>query len=464
MRTKTRSEGIDLSEEDEQSGAVDHDMINLVNIIGGMENTKANAPILDDVTEEDDELSLHENQILRDKNNKELYIRKVLKSTEKRTAHQKRGNRIYNSVHACLFCSKKVAHIRAHLKSKHRQEPEVEALLNCKDANIKDTGYIALRCKGDDKHNCKSIAEGKGELLLSRRPTISFTSEDYGPCPKCREWMLKETISRHQPKCKSGDNTKTSKKNLVLQSQIISGRFNSSASSLLQKEVFSIMASDTITRVAQSDPLIVMLGESWLRRNISNKSKRKYYTSGRMRLSARLLEHLRKLKGGPKSMTMPLWKFLTPENFDLVVQAAHQVSLPDIEDEEELKSPSNAIKLKYDLTRLVNAKWGYALKNLEKETADNNIEDCRNFLHLMKVEWSERVTKLARAVLDERRLLANANELIPDPEDIAKLSTHLKQELSNVTQSQEYRHLAIYTQARLLVYNKRRSGEIDAVT
>ena len=61
------------------------------------------------------------------------------------------------------------------------------------------------------------------------------------------------------------------------------------------KEVFSAMRFDETGNVARSDSLIVALGESWLRRFIDNKRKRKYYASQHMRLMARLLMYLRHL-------------------------------------------------------------------------------------------------------------------------------------------------------------------------
>ena len=44
-------------------------------------------------------------------------------------------------------------------------------------------------------------------------------------------------------------------------------------SDLLRNEVFTIMTADEIGRTAQKVDLIVALGESWIRRNISNTKK-----------------------------------------------------------------------------------------------------------------------------------------------------------------------------------------------
>jgi len=173
----------------------------------------------------------------------------------------------------------------------------------------------------------------------------------YGPCVQCREWMLKSTLKRHQSKCiaqRAVEVSPLTKRNLVMQSDILSGHLKTTASSFLQKEVFAIMTPDTISDIEQRDLPIVALGISRLRRNVDNKLKRKYYASQRMRLNARLLIALRKEDARSESM----WEFLVPQKFDSIAKAAITVAMPTMEDEEDLKSPSNAIKLKYDCSCL----------------------------------------------------------------------------------------------------------------
>ena len=60
----------------------------------------------------------------------------------------------------------------------------------------------------------------------------------------------------------------------------------------MQKEVLPIMTCDEVSEIAQKD-LVMALGESWLKMNVGNAEKRKYYASARMRLCARFLNHLR---------------------------------------------------------------------------------------------------------------------------------------------------------------------------
>ena len=267
------------------------------------------------------------------------------------------------------------------------------------------------------------------------------------------DWLLKCQLPRHQLTCISGGEKRHGKKSLLLTSDILSGRLKTTASKLMLDEVFTMMKSDDISDIAKTDFLILALGETWLRLNISNKPKRKYYASQRMGLISKLLNELRKMeknackeddtepevnnqersehdpertdeKNTPsvdaEGSETPMWNFLTPSNFDNVTKAAIQVALLLMDNEEQLKAPSNAIKLKYDLTRLVNAKWAYIQKNNKDP---NEARKCEIFLRLITLECtSQKVTRLARLVLAGRQL--NRTKEIPSPEDISKLTAH----------------------------------------
>ncbi|CAG2245282.1 unnamed protein product [Mytilus edulis] len=58
-------------------------------------------------------------------------------------------------------------------------------------------------------------------------------------------------------------------------------------------------------------------------------------------------------------MEIPMWEFLKPEYFEKLASAALEVAMPLLDDEEELKSPSNAIKLKYTLLE-----WRWSITEL----------------------------------------------------------------------------------------------------
>ena len=155
--------------------------------------------------------------------------------------------------------------------------------------------------------------------------------------------------------------------------------------------------------------------------------------------------------------------YLQPQYFDSVTQACLYVAFPYMDDIQDLKSPSNALKLKYDLLRLCKLKWGMCVK----ENSQNNDEAkaSKNFLKLVENEYKESVTVYARNVLLQRSFTKDVN--VPNPKDICDLTIHIIKELKE--QKLEvtlpvYRRVICLVMTRLLMFNKRRASEIDHIT
>ncbi|XP_078310283.1 uncharacterized protein LOC111116385 isoform X1 [Crassostrea virginica] len=404
-----------------------------------------------------------------DETNPRIYAKKY----EQNSSNSKHG-RLYDRVHACLFCKKLMTHIQTHLQSKHKNELDVKEILELKkqieeikENNDKKSGLkkqlhkmqTLIRNRGNNCHNQKVLAVEEGEILLSRRRNSNtFDVRDYGPCPYCEEWIVLQNITKHMTTCPSQEKSSATKGSSIIQSKIMTGKISSSASTKLRTEVFPSMIRDNITEIAQGDHLITVLGNIWLMKNVGNKLRRKNFTSFRMRLSARLLSILRADAQLP-SASMDY--FLSPKQFDRVVSCAVKACKED--ENEDLKNPSTAIKLGYDLSRLANAKLGIAIK----EGNDGGKKEAGEFLQLLRMEWSVKVTKLARVTLDLRHF--NKKKELPDPSDIEKIAAYLVREIKKldltISNCSEivFREAIVLTEARLLIYNRRRPGELESL-
>jgi len=182
---------------------------------------------------------------------------------------------------------------------------------------------------------------------------------------------------------------------------------------------------------------------------------RKYYTSSVLRLAA-------KLKLAAQTLTDTSYEmnhYLAPGYFETIIKAA--LVCCHAEDEEDLKAPSNAIKLGHDIKRMVNAKLAKAIVN------DDAIQqkEGQHFLKLMEMEWGLRVTKLARCTLVECSF--NQAKELPLPDDVKRLSEHLQKEVARVEfddcSFNNFRKAAIFALARLTLYNRRRCHEVQAL-
>ncbi|XP_062616803.1 uncharacterized protein LOC134278506 [Saccostrea cucullata] len=110
---------------------------------------------------------------------------------------------------------------------------------------------------------------------------------------------------------------------------------------------------------------------------------------------------------------------------------------------------------------MLSAKWAEGIKSKDEQA----VNDSKSFLKLMKFEWSTKVTKLAIVTLQIRSF--NKEKCLPEPEDIIKIQEKIRNDIKNFdekdTTPQNFRFAAEVSQARLLLYNKRRSGEIEGI-
>ncbi|CAG2200299.1 unnamed protein product [Mytilus edulis] len=141
----------------------------------------------------------------------------------------------------------------------------------------------------------------------------------------------------------------------------------------LEKSHLTVYKKTRLSEIScQKDETIVALGESWLRRSIDNREKRRYYTSQHMRLMGKMLLELRSLEGEDEK---DFEYYLHPSRFDMLVGAALQCCLPYMDDMEELKAPSNGIKIKYDLRRMITARWAITVKKDVHSLCAKRIKD-----------------------------------------------------------------------------------------
>lgn len=144
-----------------------------------------------------------------------------------------------------------------------------------------------------------------------------------------------------------------------------------------------------------------------------------------------------------------------------MAEAALKCSNQDSIDEEDLSSPSNAIKLGYDIKSLASSKLASAIIHADEKRQ----KEAENFLQLMKMQWTVKVTKLARMVLQERQY--NKPKSLPTPEDIKKITEFMKTEICNLDLTDisyaNYKKVAVLTLARITLYNRRRCHEVQAI-
>ena len=418
--------------------------------------------------------SVPEKDKLRDEKYPGIYIKRYNSSNEGKKGIKK-DDRPYDTVHACKFCSGLFTHIQDHVENKHKKEPQVLKIAELKEKvkNLHDHNQqklikqyqCLLRYEGDHLHNIKVLRNKDGELLVQRKACgkETFVHHNYGPCPKCFVWLhLEHSLQAHRKNCNGLEDTGIivfgqEKKglNMAVSKAIIGeGLEIDKSCPLVGKYVMPIIRNDDVGKLAKEDRLIIELGEIWMVKSYGNKLARNKTSSFRMRLCARLLAAVR---GFTKVPNLSVRDILCPEYFDDIVKVT--LNLCEKDDQEKLKHPSIALKIGYDLGRLAGLKLCTCIKEQDKEGESST----KQFLKLLKLQWSAKVSKFAHLSVSEKHF-DNHREL-PHPKDIATIAERLvglAKELK-LSEAGQYHEVVQVALPRLMVYNRRRSGEIEAL-
>ena len=390
----------------------------------------------------------------------EISMPSIVESIFTASGREKKSSRVWNRDSYCCYCSFSGININQHLKT-HTEKKEVRDILDDKINRSKRMSL--LRIKGNHQHNLDVLQKKQGELVVARRQqNHEFSSEEYGPCSECLQWMKISDIHRHQASTRCLALQLKSKpishgSSIRMQAKLLKSPPNQSyeeASPLLKEEVLDKMRAGETRNIAMGDRIVVKLGEEWLSKSCGNDRKRGNYSSEHMRRVANLLIETRKIDSEKCLYTME--EFLEPGSVDLIIQASK--SMAGFESQFKMASPSIVRKLREDLLRMAQIKKTFAIK--EHNTV-LKIE-AEEFMVVLQQEWE---TKIARsATVEEKKRNFEKEVHLPEPSDIETLSLFLRNKLNNLEDYEsldDHHHFVKYLQTRLVTYNKRRPGEIE---
>lgn len=117
-----------------------------------------------------------------------------------------------------------------HVGRNHKDETEVQKIIKEKDERKGKNLIVQLRRRSDHEHNRRVELAEKGQIIIGRRFSKGkFSVKEYGPSPKCLEWLKKDGFQGHMKQCPARGSMKESQCNLVIQSDILTGHINSLA-------------------------------------------------------------------------------------------------------------------------------------------------------------------------------------------------------------------------------------------
>ncbi|XP_077091377.1 uncharacterized protein LOC143742412 [Siphateles boraxobius] len=214
------------------------------------------------------------------------------------------------------------------------------------------------------------------------------------------------------------------------------------------------MKDDDISAAVRSDFTILQLAQSFLNKHGQDPSKYDYIRQ-KLREVGRLLLILRK-----KFSLHTIEDAVKPEHFGIVTQAVKRVSGYDAA-KHTYHTPSLALKLGHSLNKLCDIIHCRALMAED----DARIKSTQNFKKLYNSKWSELVSHGALTTLHEGHF--NKPSTLPFTEDVQRLHQHLEMvadlpsdNLKKTASTQVYGELCRSTLAKIILFNRRRGGEV----
>ncbi|XP_031344680.1 uncharacterized protein LOC116171817 [Photinus pyralis] len=361
----------------------------------------------------------------------------------------------------CVYCNKLYAKFPQHLQTSHRDEPAVKMYMFLPSKSPERRKIIeTIRRRGDFVHNT-STDFNSGHLFVARRShsQSDCNSKDYVPCPHCAAFFNKTTLRLHAKHCIPAK--VTGQRNILSASRSLLCKLHPRASEFLKTKIFSIFRDDDCVQSIRYDLLAVLYG---------NYMCNKYSLQHHHDMIRNKLRSIGRLLIVAKSMDSTIKDFvnlLTPEKFDVAIAAIKQVGGLNATNT-HYKAPTTVLTLSTVCKQACNIWKTECIKNSDP-IAKQKVED---FLVLFNVSFP---AELGRTAI-ENRVEQQRHKVVelPMKDDVKKLVSFLRLKrrewFSKIRRGnvQDFRYalqqLASYTLVSLMVFNRRRPGELERIT
>ena len=359
----------------------------------------------------------------------------------------------YNKKQFCLYCKKAISKLARHFESVHSEEPDVAMAFSFDKRSRKRSELLrSIKKRGNFDHNAEVASCGTGEMVACRRPSTAKQSDDFRHCKFCEGLYARNSLWRHVRNCP--------KKSVEEEPQV--GRkwiqMHLPRPDSVKETVWKIaceMNQDDVSSVVRSETVILCIGES-LFNSRKPYERRNDYIRQQMREMARLLITARAIT--PLKSTEDL---VMPCNFPHVIQAVRSVAGYDVESN-SYKIPSLALKLGHSLAKVA----GIVQCNAIIANRPAVAESAKQFATLHQKKWTESISAAALGTLQQAKW--NKPQVLPFTEDVSVLHKFLAAErvkrmkdLEEEPNSKSFGNLAKVTLTQVVLFNRRREGEVS---
>ena len=364
------------------------------------------------------------------------------------------GSRMYNKRQFCLYCGSSFLKIVKHLERKHNKELEVaKALSFPKGSKQRRVHLECLRNKGNFAHNAEVLKTGTGKLVARKQPREESQAKDYMHCLYCQGLFMKRTMWRHFQMCKFKPVNPKPGKTRVQALCAFAEPTPAGVSEELWKLVNN-MNQDAVAHAVRNDWCIMEMGKHLYNKHGFEVDKHEYIRQ-KLRELGRLCLH-----GGEVTNMKTIKEYVIPANFMQTVDAVKHTAQGN-----KGHSKSLPLKLGHSLKRMSMLLESDAIIKGDKDGA----EEARAFRNLYDAKWHELVSVTSLKSLNESKW--NAPQLLPFTADVQKLHNYLDEkqqqyqhDLQSEASSHNWATLAKVTLAQVILFNRRREGEVSKMS
>ncbi|XP_051730105.1 uncharacterized protein LOC127501876 isoform X2 [Ctenopharyngodon idella] len=365
-------------------------------------------------------------------------------------------------VNYCFVCGKPQTKFARHLERHVNENAEIaQALQFPKSSKDRKVLLEKFRNLGNFKHNSVVKITGSGCLKVKRSSKQSSSPETYDYCLYCKGMLSRKELSRHMKRCALRPENNVEEGPELRERVFGIASAQSTMSQPISSELWSVlgkMHKDDVSTAIRNDHYLMQFSQSLFNKHGSDRSKHEYIRQ-KVRELGRLLVTLRHT-----TRIHNMEEAIKPGNFFILTSAVKRVSGFDNKNN-TFKAPSLALKIGHSLRKISDLIMCRALMEEDQEV----IDSIRRFHTLHETKWSELVSHSALSNLSEAKY--NKSTRLPLAKDVQKLQLYLgqqveltKEKLANNPTAGTYAALAKVTLCQVILFNRRREGEVARMT
>lgn len=307
------------------------------------------------------------------------------------------------------------------------------------------------------EYNTDADRDTDGLFLSVRRPNqnIHRNRKDYLICPNCYGYYSKYSRRQHVKKC--NPNFKGSRTVTIL-GRKIEGKFHQDASKKMKEIILPVLKDDAISSIVHTDRLIIRCGNVWAERYRNQWEP--YMVRQKLRLLGRLFIAVKSKVANVDCLE----DIFVPQLFSKVISGVNDVAGFD-ENKQIYAAPSTATTFGTLIKKVLKIYMTYLIETQQYQKR----KQLKNFIHLWEEEFNNVINRTALENLTE---IKNSKQThLPKTQDIKLLVLYInknREKFYNIFLTSKtlfnYTELASYTLIALLVFNRRRAGEMERLT